>query len=251
MPDNKAKCFALTSKVANCHDRVGAYDVRMGRIKETDLYLPVKAFLTGQGYEVKAEVDAADIVACRDDEDPVIVELKTGFSLSLFHQAIARQSISDAVYIAVARGSGRRFQQALKTNLGLARRLGLGLITVRLADAFVEVHLDPAPYAPRKLKRRRDRLLREFSRRVGDPNTGGSTRVKLVTAYRQDALRCAAHLKANGPSRGADIAKTTGVARATRMMADDHYGWFERVERGVYTLSPKGQAYLQSYQGEA
>jgi len=223
----------------------------MGRIKETELYQPVKAFLAGQGYEVKAEVDAADIVACRDGEDPVIVELKTGFSLSLFHQAIARQSITDAVYIAVARGSGRRFQQALRSNLSLARRLGLGLITVRLADAFVEVHLDPAPYTPRKSKRRKDRLLREFSRRVGDPNTGGSTRVTLVTAYRQDALRCAAHLKANGPSRGADIAKTTGVARATRMMADDHYGWFERVERGVYALTPKGQAYLQSYQDEA
>lgn len=174
----------------------------MGRISETELYKPVKAFLNKQGYEVKAEVGAADVVACRGEADPVIVELKTGFSLSLFHQAIARQSITDAVYVAVARGSGRRFQQALKSNLSLARRLGLGLMTVRLSDALVEVHLDPAPYAPRKSKKRKDRLLREFSRRVGDPNTGGSTRVKLVTAYRQDALRCAAYLSANGPSRG-------------------------------------------------
>ena len=212
---------------------------------ETDLYPPVKSFLAGQGYEVKAEVGAADIVACRGDEDPVIVELKTGFSLSLFHQAIARQTITDAVYVAVVRGTGRRFQQALKSNLTLARRLGLGLMTVRLSDGFVEVHLDPAPYAPRKSKRRKDRLLREFSRRVGDPNTGGSTRVTLVTAYRQDAMRCAAHLEANGPSRGADVAKATGVSRATRMMADDHYGWFERVERGIYALSPKGRAHLQ------
>ncbi len=217
----------------------------MGRIMETDLYPPVKSFLAGQGYEVKAEVGAADIVACRGDEDPVIVELKTGFSLSLFHQAIARQTITDAVYVAVVRGTGRRFQQALKSNLTLARRLGLGLMTVRLSDGFVEVHLDPAPYAPRKSKRRKDRLLREFSRRVGDPNTGGSTRVTLVTAYRQDAMRCAAHLEANGPSRGADVAKATGVSRATRMMADDHYGWFERVERGIYALSPKGRAHLQ------
>lgn len=217
----------------------------MGRILETELYQPVKAFLNGQGYEVKAEVGAADIVACRGEADPIIVELKTGFSLSLFHQAVARQSITDAVYIAVARGSGRRFAQALKNNLNLARRLGLGLITVRLSDALVEVHLDPAPYAPRKSKSRKDRLLREFSRRVGDPNVGGSTRVTIVTAYRQDALRCAAHLKANGPSRGADVAKATGVDRATKMMADDHYGWFERVNRGVYALSPKGQTSLE------
>lgn len=213
----------------------------MGRISETDLYQPVKTFLSGQGYEVKAEIGAADIVACRDGADPVIVELKTGFSLTLFHQAVARQSITDAVYVAVARGAGRRFQQALKNNLSLARRLGLGLISVRLSDGFVEVHLDPAPYAPRKSKARKDRLLREFSRRVGDPNTGGSTRVTIMTAYRQDALRCAAHLQANGPSRGAEVAKATGVDRATKMMADDHYGWFERVTRGVYALTPKGQ----------
>ncbi len=36
------------------------------------------------------------------------------------------------------------------------------------------------------------------------------------------------------------MARATGVATATRMMADDHYGWFERVERGVYALTPKG-----------
>jgi hypothetical protein len=60
----------------------------MARVLETDLYLPVKAFLVAQGYEVKAEVGAADIVACRGDEDPVIVELKAAFSLTLFHQAI-------------------------------------------------------------------------------------------------------------------------------------------------------------------
>ncbi|MEO0819142.1 MAG: DUF2161 family putative PD-(D/E)XK-type phosphodiesterase [Pseudomonadota bacterium] len=222
----------------------------MTRLVETDLYPPVKAFLEGQGYEVKGEVDGTDVVARRGDEDPVIVELKTGFSLGLFHQAVTRQSITDAVYIAVARGSGRRFQAALKNNVTLARRLGLGVMTVRCSDGFVEVHLDPAPYAPRKSRGRRERLLKEFSRRVGDPNAGGSTRIPLVTAYRQDALRCAVHLETAGPSRGADVARATGVARATRMMADDHYGWFERVERGVYALTPKGHVAARDWPGK-
>ena len=148
----------------------------MSELRETDLYPPVKLFLEGQGYEVKAEIGAADVVARRSDADPVIVELKSGFSLSLFHQAISRQAITDAVYIAVARGSGRRFRTSLRSNLALARRLGIGLMTVRLSDQSVEVHADPAPYAPRKSKRRRDLLLKEFARRVGDPNVGGSTR---------------------------------------------------------------------------
>jgi hypothetical protein len=213
----------------------------MTRTRETDLYAPIKAYLQGQGYEVKGEVGAADIVACCGDEDPVIVELKTAFSLALFHQGVARQAITDSVYVAVARGAGRRFLGALKKNMTLARRLGLGLITVRLPDGFVEVHLDPAPYTPRRSKPRKTRLLREFTRRVGDPNTGGSARTTIVTAYRQDAMRCALHLKTNGPTKGSHVAKATGVGRATTIMASDHYGWFERVERGVYALTPRGE----------
>ena len=83
-------------------------------MRETDLYPPVKAFLEGQGYEVKAEIGPADVVACRGDEDPVVVELKTGFSLTLVHQGVARQAITDAVYIAAPRGKGRPFLAALK-----------------------------------------------------------------------------------------------------------------------------------------
>lgn len=210
-------------------------------MQETQLYPPVKAFLEGQGYDVKAEIGAADVVACRAGEDPVIVELKTGFSLSLIHQAIARQSITDAVYVAAPRGKGRRFQTALKQMVSLCRRLGLGLITIRLKDEHLEVHCDPGPYAPRKSKPRKAALLREFARREGDPNTGGATRHGLVTAYRQDALRCAGCLAANGPTKGAQVAKETGVTKATRLMADNHYGWFERVEKGVYGLTEKGR----------
>ena len=213
----------------------------MKRILETELYQPVKTFLEGQGYEVKAEIGAADIMACREGADPIIVELKTAFSLSLFHQAVTRQAITDHVYIAVPRGTGRKFQNALKNNLKLARRLGLGVISVRMSDSFVEVHIDPKPYTPRKSKQRLGHLLKEFSRRTGDPNIGGSTRTKLVTAYRQDALRCAVFLEINGPSRGAIVAKSTGVGRATQIMAADYYGWFERVERGIYGLTPKGR----------
>lgn len=211
-------------------------------MRETELYAPVKTFLEGQGYTVKAEVGAADVVACRGDEDPVIVELKTGFSLTLIHQAVARQAITDAVYIAAPRNTGRRFQTALKQMKSLCRRLGIGLITVRFKDELVEVHCDPGPFVPRKSKPRKARLLREFARRDGDPNTGGSLRTGLVTAYRQDALRCAGVLFKEGPTKGAEVARETGVKNATRLMADNHYGWFERVEKGIYGLTPEGRA---------
>ncbi|WP_380053592.1 DUF2161 domain-containing phosphodiesterase [Falsihalocynthiibacter sp. SS001] len=210
--------------------------------RETDLYPPIKAYLESQGYEVKSEIGSVDVVAVRGEEPPVLVELKLGFTLALLQQGVARQSISDDVYLAVPRGKGKPFLTALKGNMSLCRRLGLGLITVRAKDSFVEVHLDPAPYVPRKSKVRQGRLLREFARRVGDPNSGGQTRTKIVTAYRQDAVKLAQYLAQNGPSKGAIVAKETGVELATRMMAADYYGWFERVEKGIYALTPKGIA---------
>jgi hypothetical protein len=220
------------------------------KIRETELYTPIKLLLEGQGYSVKSEVGSADVVAVRDDCDPVIVELKTGFSLSLFHQAIDRQSVTDAVYIAVPHGTGRPFAKSIRNNRTLCRRLGLGLITVRLKDGHVLVHIDPKPYKPRQSKQKKARLLREFSMRVGDPNTGGATRQGLMTAYRQDALRCAKILHEIGPTKGSQVAKDTNVEKATRLMADNHYGWFDRVQTGVYTLSPKGLDALSEYSTE-
>lgn len=218
--------------------------------RETALYAPVKRLLEGQGYTVKSEIGAADVVAMRDGEDPVIVELKAGFSLSLFRQAVSRQAMTDAVYVAVPRGNGRAGLKSLVLNRKLCRRLGLGLITVRLDDGLVEIHCDPAPYRPRQSKPRKARLLREFARRVGDPNSGGATRRHLVTAYRQDALKCVRLLDARGPTKAAEVARLTGVAQARRLMADDHYGWFERVSTGIYALSPKGLEAVAAYASE-
>ncbi|MCG7519415.1 DUF2161 domain-containing phosphodiesterase [Ruegeria sp. Ofav3-42] len=214
--------------------------------REQDLYPPIKALLERQGYTVKGEVGAADIVAVRDGGEPVIVELKLRFSLALFHQAITRLKVTDQVYIGVCKPKGRTARRALKDNLALCRRLGLGLITVR-ADGTVEVQCDPGPYAPRKAKAKAERLLREFDRLQGDPNAGGATRHGIVTAYRQDALKCAAHLTKCGATKGAEVAEATGVPGATRLMRDNHYGWFEKVEKGVYNLTEAGREGLKHW----
>ncbi len=214
--------------------------------REQDLYPPIKTLLERQGYTVKGEVGAADIVAVRGDEEPVIVELKLRFSLALFHQAITRLKVTDQVYIGVCKPKGRSAKRALKDNLALCRRLGLGLITVR-ADGVVEVQCDPGPYAPRKSKAKAARLLREFERLEGDPNAGGATRHGIVTAYRQDALKCAAHLAERGAAKGSDVAKATGVPTATRLMRENHYGWFDKVEKGIYALSDAGSEGLRHW----
>ena len=214
-------------------------------MKESDLYLPVKAYLEAQGYDVKAEIGDCDLMAVRADEPPVVVELKLTFSLALVMQGVARQRLFDDVYLAVPVSGERGWKLRYKDIIRLCRRLGLGLLAVR--PNGVEAHLDPGDYQPRKQKQRVGRLLKEFERRVGDPNKGGTTGVKRMTAYRQDALRCAIHLSTEGPTKAAQVAAATNVRRAATIMRDDHYGWFERVERGIYALTPKGAAGLEEY----
>ncbi len=209
---------------------------------ESDLYAPVKALLEGQGYSVKGEIRGCDVVGVRGGEPPVIVELKRSFGLGLVLQGVDRLALSDTVYLAV--GAWPKNMRNVKK---LCRRLGLGLMIV--AAKRVDVLLDPAPYAPRKNKRKVGRLLGEHARRVGDPNRGGSsTKVPVMTAYRQAALRCAALLAENGPMKAAAVRAASDTPNAGAILRDDVYGWFERVERGIYTLTPKGRRGLEQFQ---
>lgn len=179
------------------------------------------------------------------DDDPVIIELKTGFTLSLFHQAINRQSMTDQVYIAVPRKSGKAAMVSIRRNKMLARRLGLGLITVRLKDGVVVVHCEPKPFTPRKIKARKVKLLSEFESRHGDPNMGGMTSSGLMTSYRQGALRCAKVLHDEGACKASYVAKMAGFDKARNCMAANHYGWFEKIDRGIYGLTPAGAQALE------
>lgn len=208
---------------------------------ESDLYGPVKALLEAQGYLVKGEIRGCDVVAVRGAEPPVIVELKRVFGLGLVLQGVNRLALSDTVYLAVG-----AWPKNLRDVKKLCRRLGLGLLVV--AKERVDVLLDPAPYSPRKDKRKVGRLLGEHARRVGDPNRGGSsTRVPIMTAYRQAALRCAGLLAASGPMKVAALRVACDAPNAAAILRDDVYGWFERVERGIYAVTPKGRRGLEEF----
>lgn len=206
-------------------------------MREADLYPDLKAYLEAQGYVVKAEIGACDLMARRGDEPALVVEMKLTFSLALVMQGVARQGLFDDVYLAVP-VSEKGWQVRYKDIVALCRRLGLGLLAVKVG-AGVEAHLDPAPYQPRKNTARAGQLLREFARRVGDPNLGGTTGIKRMTAYRQDALRCASVMR-DGRCKAADVARMSGVGRAGDVLRDNHYGWFEKLGRGIYRVTSAG-----------
>jgi hypothetical protein len=203
--------------------------------REIDLYPAVKTFLEGEGFEVKGEVRGCDVVGVRGDEPPVIVELKLRFTLGLVLQALDRLRVSDNVYLAVPAEAVRR------RGIGpLCRRLGLGLLAIHGPRQRVEVVVEPGPYRPPHDRRRTVRLIAEHSRRLGDPTPGGATRVPIMTAYRQEALRIAAALRV-GPASVAKLRDVASAPNAGRILARDAYGWFERVERGSYRVRDVGR----------
>jgi hypothetical protein len=209
---------------------------------ETNLYSPVKRFLEELGFEVKGEVCSCDLVAL-DRGTPaalVIGELKLSFTLELVLQAVDRSAACDEVWLAVRaslRGRGRESDPRVKR---LCRLLGFGLLAVSNSGK-VEVLVEPLPWRPRHDAKRRSKIVDEHRRRKGDPALGGSTRQPIMTAYRQQAVACAAAL-ARAPARPRNLKRT--MPDAPKILLSNVYGWFVRLDCGIYSLSEAGKAAL-------
>lgn len=211
---------------------------------ETDLYLPLKAFMEGAGYSVKGEVNGCDLVGVLEGEPPVVVvcEMKLSFNLELVMQGVQRAAYSDEVWLAARlsrSGKGREQDPRFRN---LCRRLGFGLITVA-ESGEVEVVVAPFAALPRRDAKRRSRLLDEHRRRVGDPQKGGGRGKPIMTAYRQDCILCATALLA-GPQSPKQLKAV--VDRAPSILRSNVYGWFVRESRGIYGLSELGRTSIQS-----
>ena len=212
---------------------------------ETSLYLPIKRFLEKLGFAVKGEIGGCDVVGLKDGDPPILVicELKLAFNLELVLQAVDRAAAADEVWLAArlsARGKGRESDARYRN---LCRRLGFGMLGVS-EKGRVEILVKPPTTSPRRNPRKRSRLVTEHMRRQGDPALGGSTRQPIMTAYRQQALACAAVLS-NGPHRPRDLKPQ--IPDAPKILLHNVYGWFINVERGIYTLSEAGRAALKRW----
>lgn len=212
---------------------------------ETDLYLPVKRHLESLGLAVKGEVKGCDVVGLRGEAVEILVigELKAAFTLELVLQAVERTAVADEVWLAVAaskRGRGREGDPRVRK---LCRFLGFGLLAVTVTG-LVEVLVEPAPWQPRRNGKRRSAIVEEFRRRKGDPVAGGSTRQPQMTAYRQQALAVALALSA-APGRPRDLKAL--APDAAKILQGNVYGWFARIDRGLYGLTDGGRAALVTF----
>jgi hypothetical protein len=216
---------------------------------ETDLAEPLYAHLARLGYTVRSEVKDCDIAAVKGD-DLLIIELKKTLSLALVVQATRRQRLSDTVYVAIPRPSNKwKWWKESRGVQHLLRRLELGLILVSLDKDKppVDVVFHPLPFARKKRAKSRRAVLEEISRRTMDLNRAGSSRKKLATAYRENAVHVACCLLVHGSMAPAELRAMGTGPKTLSILRLNPYGWFERVDRGVYALSAHGRSDLESW----
>ncbi len=219
------------------------------KLIEEDLYGPVRDYLQGFGYEVRGEVKDCDIVAVKG-EVLLVVEMKRTLNLDVILQGVLRQRIADLVYIAVPKKNKAMSTKRWKDTCYLLKRLQLGLLLVSLRGetAIVEEALIPYPLNKKSSSRKKKATLKEFHGRHGDFNKGGSTGKKIVTEYREKAIHIATLLKKHGALSIKEL-KTMGTdaKKTNRILQNNHYGWFHRVQRGVYRLNDKGISELNDF----
>ena len=224
----------------------------MLRMRETDLFEPLKKFFLGQGYGVHSEVRNCDLVA-RKGDDIIIVELKTGFSLSLVYQAIRRQDAGDSVYVAVPVLPGKSNPPKLSSMKHLLGRLELGLILVRFlkTKTKVEVALHPREPVRRRARRVRRAIIREIDGRYAEFDSAGAPAAGgRMSAYRQESLLIAALLERAGPLSPKKLRDFGTSEKTGRILSANLYGWFDRIDRGVYALNDAGWEALRNYTSE-
>ncbi|MFP6806982.1 MAG: DUF2161 family putative PD-(D/E)XK-type phosphodiesterase [Pseudomonadales bacterium] len=215
-------------------------------MQETDLFLPVKLYLESHGYSVNAEVKDCDVTASKDDE-LVIVELKTSANMQLLIQATDRLSITESVYVAIPKPNrnSKHWRGIQRVIRGL--ELGLLLISFGPLGARVARIFDPAPARKRQNKKKRRIIINEIAGRSADYNIGGSTRTKLVTAYRENAILVATALEHLGEMSPKGLKQMGTGPKTSAILTSNHYGWFERVQRGIYVITSQGKVDICQY----
>jgi hypothetical protein len=222
------------------------------KLAEVDLYKPIQTYFTKEGFEVYGEVNDCDIAAVKDDE-LVVIELKLTLNVELLVQATKRQRLTDHVYIAIPKPKYKLRSKRWTDICHLLKRLELGLIVVSFSGnrKKTEVLFHPTSFdrkkSMRQNKRKRASLLKEIDGRSADYNVGGSTRTKIMTAYKENCIQIAAYLERYGPLSPKNLRDLGTGEKTSSILTKNFYHWFEKVKRGIYVISDKGRKEIEDY----
>ena len=217
------------------------------KFKESDMYEPIRNLLTQQGFTVRGEVKGCDIAAVRDDI-LWVVEMKLSANITLIYQAMSRQTATDWVFIAIPRPRKARDSAFLKLQK-LVKKLELGLITVALDSPgkFAEIIIFPVGKDDKNNKKTKA-VKREIAGRSVD-STGGTTKIKINTAYKERCVKIACLLEAKGPLSAKTLTGLGCEKDAWHILNTNV--WFSKVSKGVYGLSEVGELYLKENAAES
>lgn len=214
---------------------------------ETELYEPVKKLFEDMGYRVMAEAADCDVAAEKDGEQ-IAIELKTAFNLKLVYQIVERQTVCRYVYAAIPKPKDTKSKK-WKEALRLLKRLGAGLILTDRIDTekYAQIVLEPQQTPVNINYKKRKKLKNEMENRTANLNTGGSSKKKIVTAYRENAIFIACCLLTKGNMTCGDIKKYGTGEKTYSILRQNYYGWFEKTQDGVYCVNDKGQEEVKEY----
>lgn len=214
---------------------------------EKELYPPIKNYFESRGYTVRAEVIDTDVIA-KKGEHLVAIELKTSLSMKVIYQALNRKGVTHTVYIAVP--PIKSLKKDAKYLQHILIRLELGLLFVHpsgLVTSFVE----PAVCVVQPLRvsgRRAAYHDKEFKGRSIDGNVAGASKTKILTAYKEKAIRTACIMLRYGDVTAKRLRDEFGLDKSVSgMLRKNFYGWFECKSRGVYGLTSKGREEVQAH----
>ncbi len=217
-------------------------------MKESELYEPIKKLFEDMGYKVNAEVKGCDITATKADE-LIIIEMKKNLSVALLTQALERQKSGADVYVAIP--TPRNYSpKTYADTMFLLKKLELGIIFVFLrgAHSYAQIILEPEEfYPPRKNYQRLNKIKTEIEGRTIDTNTGGVRGKKIATAYTEKCIHIACILDKYGPLNAPKLKKLGADEKCANILKMNAYGWFKKVDRGVYDITTLGRRSLMDY----
>lgn len=204
---------------------------------ETDLYLPVQKYFADMGFKVDAEVKDCDIVATKD-ETVVICELKKGFTIELVYQLVNRKKMTPYVYAVIPRPKSMR-SAAFRKKLDILRALDCGLLVVLNSTKRVDMVLEPKGEDTRIRQKNRKAIEKEVSVRKMSLNLGGQTRRKIVTAHKESLIAALCYIEKYGTIKTRECKENI-----RNVLQRNHYDYFVRIDKGIYTANDKGRKFL-------
>ena len=206
------------------------------------MYEPIRQLLNSLGFIVRGEVKSCDIAAIREGE-LWVVEMKLSANLTLIYQAMERKTITDYVFIAVPRPKNSRNKNFASLKK-IISKLELGLILVSLDSQIPLAEIVIHPLSSKKTVQKKSESVRKEILGRSSDTTGGASKGKISTAYREKCIKIACILESKGELSSRELLKLGCEKDTASVLRNNHYGWFVKAQGGKYSLSSTGKEYL-------